>query len=241
MADGRAAELEWLGIPLADPYSRRGRIYARNVWDLQVHDERIYIGGGNSSNIGPATNAGPVPIVSFDPRRGIFVREAEVDDEQIDRFRVIDGRLYVPGHDPQESWEWGNVYVLASQGWVKRRTIPQSIHTYDLADVDRRLFAAVGARGGAAVAVSDDQAESWDVLPIPGFRAYTFINLAGRLYATGIVPADRPPSSEMVSVSEYADGRFLGRADLDAAALFPGYALAGDRPAKAPPVFLDTD
>ena len=149
-AAGHATRLDWLGIPLGDRYSRRAWIYARNVWDLQAHEGRLYIGGGNSSNVGPATNAGPVPLVSYDPDTGGFVQESTVDDEQIDRFRVIAGRLHIPGHDPTESWDWGNDYVLGSTGWEKRRTIPRAIHTYDLALAGGRLFAAGSEQGGSS-------------------------------------------------------------------------------------------
>ncbi|MFC1610140.1 hypothetical protein ACFL6C_04230 [Myxococcota bacterium] len=67
------ADIENLGIPLQSIYA--SKIYARNVWDLHAFDGRIYIGSGNSSNIGPDSNAGPVEVWAYDTALGGFVKE----------------------------------------------------------------------------------------------------------------------------------------------------------------------
>ena len=113
MEGGETAKLEWLGCPAAQVYRGSNRVYARNPWDLQAFDGSLYIGGGNSSNLGLAQNAGPVSIISFHPKTGDITEEVWVDDEQIDRFRVLNEALYIPGHDPQESWDRGNFYILS--------------------------------------------------------------------------------------------------------------------------------
>lgn len=100
--------------------------YARNVWDMHLWDGRIYLGHGNSSNLGPAVNAGPVDVISYDPATGGFATEFSVDDEQIDKFRVVGGKLHIPGHDPRDPWELGNFYVLEKAGWKKIRRSPRA-------------------------------------------------------------------------------------------------------------------
>lgn len=57
--------VESLDIPFAVRYPAGADIYARNVWDLQAFKGRIYVGGGNWDNKGPAPNAGPVPILAW--------------------------------------------------------------------------------------------------------------------------------------------------------------------------------
>ena len=67
---------------------------------MQLWGDKIYLGYGNSSNKGPAPNAGPVRVIAYHPQTGCFETEFTVDEEQIDRYRVIEGQLFIPGHDP---------------------------------------------------------------------------------------------------------------------------------------------
>jgi hypothetical protein len=176
--------IELLGNPYRSIYSETEQRYARNIWDMQLFQNRIYLGAGNSSNIGPAQNAGPVDIIYFDTDRQVFVNEYRVDDEQIDHFYIFNEMLYVPGHDPTQSWSWGNFYRKNSihHQWTKVRNIPEAIHNYDMAYLDGKLFAALGTPDGAAIAVSDDMGESWQNINIGSSRAYTFISLMGHLF-----------------------------------------------------------
>jgi hypothetical protein len=52
-------------------------IYSRNVWDMQVFNNKIYIGQGDSG-----INTGLVPITSFDPSTTKFTTEGMIDGEQ---------------------------------------------------------------------------------------------------------------------------------------------------------------
>lgn len=134
--------------------------YARNIWTMQVFDGRLYLGAGNSSNFGPSSNAGPVPILSFDGRS--FVEEYTVNEEQIARFYPVGDVLFVPGHDPRDDWSYGNLYRRADGAWSKLRNIPRGIHVYDIRRYAGRLIAAGGAYGQPISAwISDDDAESW--------------------------------------------------------------------------------
>jgi hypothetical protein len=182
--------LEWLGNPGKLSYPADAKTFARNVWHLKAFDGRLYVGIGNRDNAGPAPNAGPVDIWSYRPATGRFVKEWTAPDEQVEIFRVIDGRLVVPGNDPQEPWELGNFYRLEKDGWRKYRTLPNGLHIFDMIKFDGVLYAALGTQAGAVVAASDDDGLSWrtyQLVPvIRGYyaRAYSLFVLAGRLYAS---------------------------------------------------------
>lgn len=189
-------------------------IYPSNVWDMQVFNNKIYLGFGNSSNIAPSTNAGPIPIIYFDPNTGKFVTEdikrynpitkdyetvKAVDEEQIDIYRVLNGKLYIPGHDSRESWDYGNFYSMDNNGWQKFRSIPKGIHVYDMAYFKGKIFAAISIgmfvdkdSTGAVVLMSEDNGNTWEKMGFIPYssnifnsRAYTLFEFKNKLYAVG--------------------------------------------------------
>ena len=179
----------WLGNPVAgEAYS------ARHIWDLQVWRGRVYLGYGDWD-----INKGPVRIWYYTPTASVFVSEtvyvsatrpaALVDEEAIDRYVVLDGDLYIPGTDPRDSWDLGNFYRNDGTGWVKYRTIPLGVHTFDLASYGGELFAAIGPNGGAALLRSDDGGLTWtaaisEVQPDDYLnRFYELYELGGTLFA----------------------------------------------------------
>lgn len=178
------AEVRYLGNPFKtwrDIFASHR--YARNVWDMQLWGDKIYLGHGNSSNRGPAPNAGPVRVIAYHPQSGCFQTEFIVDEEQIDRYRVIGNQLYIPGHDPREPWDWGNFYRLTNDGWEKVRTIPQGIHAYDILGYQGALFVALGTTEGGKVARSTDGGQTWESFALPGVgRAFELFTLGNELY-----------------------------------------------------------
>lgn len=233
--------VEWLGSPYQERYSEGEKVYARNIWDMRAFQGALYIGAGNSSNIGPAPNAGPVPIIRFDRASRSFVREGKVDDEQIDLFQVNEGQLYIPGHDPRESWDWGNYYQRDGRAaWIKHRNIPGGLHTYGLAWYRGKLFAALGIKGGAAISISDDHGDTWSVVRIGRTRTNAFLQVAGKLYATKYFPSTqrwktRQAERQMLLSPVYEfqpPGDFIVRQDLTSAVMFPGMVLDASREAK---------
>ena len=243
--------VEFLGIPFSGRYSSGQDIYARNVWDLQAFKGRIYVGGGNWDNKGPAPNAGPVPILAWDSKTETIVCEGQVDDEEISRFEVIAGKLYIPGADARQSWDFGNLYCREPDGrWQKRRTIPRAIHVFALTGYKGLLYAGLKATDtvpwyvdfkgyGAAVAVSENGGRSWDFLPIGGFAVFDFLRVDGCLYAMDLTtgPGLKKWVSKQGRKNYYAPvyaldtlkGRFVRRPDLDAAHLFPNTHEAPER------------
>ena len=247
-------ELEVLGNPAAWRYPDCRQAQARTPWDLIAHEGRVYIGLGDDSNDGPSPNAGPVPILTYDPATGRFSQEAVLPEEQVDRFYRHAGELWTPGADPRQSWRWGNVYRREAGGaWRKFRTLPRTIHTHALAWHRSHLFAGVTAsdvvpetvgreRWGSAVARSDDGGEHWRLLPLGGWRILDFLSVRGRLYALDAFPGpglqqwldaeQRQPYH--APVYEYTDetGQFQRRVDLAARVMFPDTARAGERTAR---------
>lgn len=231
------ARIEILPGPVSERF--KAQIYARNVWDLQVFDGRLYVGTGNSSNIGPSPNAGPVPIWSLDLASGIWKVEGSVDDEQIEVFRVTNGALTVPGHDPREDWSKGNFYRLGPREWTKTRTITNGIHTYDMAFFAGRLWAGLGTEGDFQLASSRDGGQNWRVHPSGGGRTYTLHAFENHLLGWGQIPSaversriaalkDEEHSGDMQSFLRWLvyevrpDQTLAPRPDLTTDVLFPG-------------------
>ncbi len=156
-----ATRVELLGNPAAKRHRAGEALYARNVWALQPFGGRLYPGQGNSSNAPPAMNAGPVDVWHYDPASGSFDLEGTLEEEQIDRFVEVGGQLWVPGHDPRESWEWGNIHRQEGGKWAKYRNVPDAVHIYDIGDFQGVLYAALGVKDGAALSVSTDRGASW--------------------------------------------------------------------------------
>ncbi|MCM8532761.1 MAG: hypothetical protein NE330_16455 [Lentisphaeraceae bacterium] len=245
-------KVEKLGVPYGSFYRGGAKIYARNVWDLKAFDGRLYIGAGNSSNLGPARNAGPLPIISWDPKTQKFVEEFTIQDEQIDLFYEFDGQLYTPGHDPKESWKLGNFYRLEDSGkWQKHRTIPGGIHVYAMHQKGSRLYAGLGAinavpnapkgkKSGSAVAVSEDKGKTWQKINTGGWRIHSFLEVAGEVYATDIfigpdyvkVLKKMHREELYAPVYEFEKGKVERRLDLPAEVIFKGFKIEGMRMAK---------
>lgn len=180
-------QVEYIGNPYLERYPADSQIYARNIWDMVSFNGKLYLGAGNSSNAGPAPNAGPVPIISYDPETDSFSTDFLVDEEQIDGFYVLEGKLYVPGHDPRENWRLGNFYSLSSGGiWEKHRTIPGAIHTFSLTVFDNKLFAALGTQNKKSVVVSKDHGLSWQQYEMGSAKVFDFLRVKNRLYAAGV-------------------------------------------------------
>ena len=188
-------DVERVGNPGQLSYPAQEHRFAGNIWDLKAFNGRIYVGLGNRNNSGPAPNAGPVDVWYFDPAAGKLVKDWTAPDEQVDIFRVIDGRLVIPGNDPQESWQLGNFYRLNQDGWQKVRTLPNGIHNFDMLQFDGVLYAALGTEYGAVVAQSKDGGQTWQEHRLERnvgssiARAYGLCVVAGRLHVSALSAA----------------------------------------------------
>lgn len=194
-------EVERLGMP-----STKGP-YARNIWDMQLFAGRIYLGHGNSSNVGPEPNAGPIPIWYYDLATGRFIKEGTVDEEQIDSYRILDGKLYIPGHDPRGDTPRGDLYQLNTNGWAKVNTLPDAVHTYDVALFDGHLFAAIGTLASHRILVSDDMGQTWRTAMADSGRTYSLFAFKQQLYAVSFI-LNRPDPSDS-EIDRYNGKQFV--------------------------------
>src|SRR5437588_2697299 len=126
-----------LGNPLAKRYPDGSTFhYARTISDLQAFDGKLYVGHGDI-----VLNSGPTDIWYYDLRKKAFVKQGQIEDEAADHYRILNGRLYLPGMDPREDWSLGNFYRLEGGRWVQHRTLPHSVHSTDIVGVGNSLFA----------------------------------------------------------------------------------------------------
>ena len=150
---------------LGNPFMQRfpASPYPRNVWDMEVFQERLYFGHGNSNNEPPSPNAGPIEVWFYDEEIALFGYDYVVQEEQIDKYVVDNGRLYIPGHDPREGQQTSNIYFYEGDEWTRRGTLHNALHVYDIAVHREQLFVSVGVgtRSTAVVASSSDDALSW--------------------------------------------------------------------------------
>jgi hypothetical protein len=176
--------------------------YSKNIWDLQVFDNKIYVGQGNSSNNGIDQNAGPINIYSLDPETGLYTNEFTTSEEQINVFKIITDDLYIPGHDPTGSPTNGNFYVGNTlSAWIKNATIPNATHVYDITYYNNELFVALGVSGSTNkyMAKSSDMGATWITLGIAAnMRVYACFEFLGSVYFVGLI---YPPGT----ISIYAE------------------------------------
>jgi hypothetical protein len=187
-------KLETLGNPTQAQYSSQP--YARNVWDMQAHGSRLYLGSGNSSNIGPSPNAGPAHIHFFDTATQTFTDAFTTNEEQIDRFVPLNNTVYIPGHDPKGS-DPARIYRLGSDEKWSHLTL-EGVHIYDLQEFNRRIWVGRGvfAYQNTALVTAElpnflNNQPSWGYLPVPSsisqttMRIYNFFQLGKSLFAAG--------------------------------------------------------
>ncbi|MEM6612613.1 MAG: hypothetical protein AAF652_10235, partial [Cyanobacteria bacterium P01_C01_bin.72] len=128
-----------LGNPLAGD-GKTGR--ALNVWDLQVFDGKVYLGGGDTTR-----NAGPINVWAYSPARQSFIKETTVAEEAILQYKVIDDQLYIPAADPRGN-DNSKFYRLAAGGtWEK--FADQSLklaHVRDLIKLNNKLLLVGNSR-----------------------------------------------------------------------------------------------
>jgi hypothetical protein len=186
-------KLELLGTPTQAQYETQP--YARNVWDMQVHGDRLYLGSGNSSNIGPSSNAGLARIHSFDTATQKFTDAFTTNEEQIDRIIPLNNTLFIPGHDPRGDIP-PRIYRLGADGQWSHVSL-EGVHIYDIHEYNRRLWVGRGVFSyqKEALVAADfpnflNNQPDWSYLPVAStgqttWRLYNFFQLGQTLFASG--------------------------------------------------------
>lgn len=177
---------EKLGNPLAKRYPDGSAFhYARTISDLQGFDGKLYIGHGDI-----VLNSGPTDIWYYDLHTREFVEQGQIEDEAADHYRIIKGRLYLPGMDPRDDWSLGNFYRVEDGRWVKHRTLPGSLHSTDIVGVGDSLF-ALSSREKPPMCLmeSSDDGRTWKTYDMPAGNQRIerrLIVLNGSLYITTV-------------------------------------------------------
>lgn len=144
-------ELEYLGNPFKAVFpDGSGWEHARGVWDMQVFDDRIYLGHGSIFS-----NAGPIDVWAFDPAKEAFVKEFRVDEEVISTLYSTGDLCLIPGTDGIESWDFGSIYVHRGDTWTKQRTVPNAFHITTMACLEESIFVS------AMIALMDEDGSEY--------------------------------------------------------------------------------
>lgn len=161
--------------------------YARNVWDLQSFSGKLFIGSGNSSNLDPCINAGPVNIMSYNPTTNQFINELSLNEEQVDQYKILNGQLVIPGHDPKDDWTYGNWYRLENGSWVKHRNIKDQVHNFDMGFFQGKLITTGTSQNmtTSQVQFSNDDGATW--IPtnlLDPFTSWTLLPVGNKVFIT---------------------------------------------------------
>jgi hypothetical protein len=84
----------------------------------------------------------------------------------------------------------GNFYRLDPNGWVKKRTIPNALHVYDIAVHNGIMFAAIGTdstTNNFKVLMSRDMGETWSAATTESGRCHNFFELGGEITPSRIL------------------------------------------------------
>ena len=118
--------------------------------------------------------------------------ESVLDEQGVVDLLPVGDEWYVPGLDPFDDWSLGNIYKRSALGaWTKIRTLPNTIHCFQLAHDGTYLYAAVGAHAGdnatwrGQVLRSADGGQTWPhISTLCDYRCYHAYCFAGRIYAS---------------------------------------------------------
>jgi hypothetical protein len=176
------SSVQFLGNPLSTQYPSGDFRFARNIWDMQAFNNRVYFGGGNEANFGPAPNAGPADIWYYNPALGNFVKEFTTEDEQIRLLHVLsDANLYLPGADPRGLDNPGEFYRHNGAAWTEVKTIPNATHNHDIIRFNNELFATISGTFNISLLRSTDNGLTWQAATCPGsctnIRVYTLFGV----------------------------------------------------------------
>ena len=115
-----------------------GLNFARNPWDMQAFDGKVFISSGDYGE-----NSGPAKIIAYNPKDGSFSNIDSLYSEQITRFYVSGDTLYTFAIDPI-SWGNGEFYAKKKGSGDSRfeyfDVFPSFVHCLDMIEYDDKLF-----------------------------------------------------------------------------------------------------
>jgi hypothetical protein len=151
---------------------------------MEVFDGRAYMAFGDT-----ARNAGPCPVVTYDPLDEKFARERWFEEQAIYRFRSIGGKLYAPGAEPMDLSQDGFLFARDLSGW-RDHSVSLSVHCYDAAEHGGGVYIAYGAKNGSGASVfriAEAGQEPKQFEKLGPLRTHSLFSLGDRLYASTYV------------------------------------------------------
>ncbi|MDX2162192.1 MAG: hypothetical protein SF162_12775 [bacterium] len=165
VADG-TDRLEWLGQPTLQELADHP--FARNVWDLQVYQGRLYIASGSADDTAPGGSPPQTHLWYYTPSQNVFRFDHILPETQIDLLVLVEQALVIPGTDSNGSWQTGSLYFQLRDTWIVWDQVPRGIHVYDVAFIGGRLFITIGSDNSEGFSVvSSVDGQQWNRYNIP--------------------------------------------------------------------------
>jgi len=130
------------------------------IWDLAVWQDRLYLAAGANPPL--MTDGGEILV--YDYQTNTSSLDYPVFEQGIVVLKVHDGIIYSPGVDSMGSNDWGNIYFNNGSGWVRKETIPEAVHVFDLFFRDDKIWVTTGQGYpffNGVLFSSDDMGDSW--------------------------------------------------------------------------------
>jgi len=183
------AHVEYLGNPFTNV-----QVYVRNVWSIYPYNGLLYFGYGNASDLPPENYSGAVSVFTFNPTNSTFSNQFTMNEQQVDHYRVFDGKLITPGFNPDSLISGnGDYYVQETNGWKQFANVTDGVHTFDMYEFSNLWFAALG-NFETTMLVSTNHGTNWAgalstnlLQNNTSFRIYSLFQLGGTLYSMTLV------------------------------------------------------
>ncbi|PIR68017.1 hypothetical protein COU50_00150, partial [bacterium CG10_big_fil_rev_8_21_14_0_10_33_18] len=122
---------------------------------------------------------------------------------------VINDKVYIPGPDPDESWDFGNLYIYDGTTLTKKRTIPNADHSHDVTYyADKLIVTSTHPTGVTPPDFSLDDGNTWQTLTYCS-DAYVMNGLGGASSFGGklyLYAGDKQPTGGYASAIFIYDG-----------------------------------
>lgn len=167
-----------------------GNCVGDNLWEMYEYEDKLFFGTGDGNQ-----NTGPTTVWAYDLSTKEFFESGVLDEEVVNRFLTIDGKLVAPGIDPTQKQNICNYNYYENGQWHKDRNITQTQHCLDIIKYkDHMLYGVDAEVSYHPVFMSTDGGETYERLwfykdgkrvtkNLSTARVYDFFELNGSLYA----------------------------------------------------------